>query len=199
MGSSEKWNAVVENFDELKGKVYERVKNIAPLTGIEKERLKLELDVIKQTHTAGIFLQFVDTMYALKDTGAIFYGLMYCSYVCYVLGLTRVNPLDYGLLFERFYHKGRKTFPTLQIAVLRDKKDLAEDILSKFGIKFEYVIQETKIGKYRQFTEEEIYQKALEYFSRRNISLGRRYQGEQQAEKIFSETDGRYILPRAIF
>ena len=52
---------------------------------------------------------------------------------------------------------------------------------------------------YRQFTDEEIYQKALEYFLERNISLGRRYQGNEQAEKVFSKTDGRYIYQEQFF
>jgi hypothetical protein len=62
-----------------------------------------------------------------------------------------------------------------------------------------FILEEAEIKEYRQFTDEEIYQKALEYFSKKNISLGRRYQGEQQAEKIFSKTDGRYIYQEQFF
>ena len=178
-----------------------------------------------------MFLLYDDIMFHLKELGAVFHRIMHCSYLCYLLGLTKVNPLHYGLPFERYYTEKRRVLPLLNIAVPKGKKESALQILreayepmkispivdgeNRYAFSNEldelteeacyrqklhtFILEEAEMKEYRQFTEEEIYQKALEYFSRRNISLGRRYQGEQQAEKIFSETDGRYILPRAIF
>ena len=199
MSLNENLNNEWGNFEQLTERLCERLKDLPPLTKVEKERLEMELDVIRQTHTADLFLQLVDTMYALKDTGAVFHGLIHGSYICYLLGLTKINPLEYGLPFERFYHTDRKMFPTVHIAVLRDKKALAEEILSKKLTRFEYVVEEAKIGECRHFTEEEIYKKALQYFRERGISLGGQYQGNKLAEEIVSKTDGRYIYQSQFF
>ena len=226
-----KWSYEESDFPRLEEKIKEKQQEIKPLTDKEKERIQLELDIIKKTNTAKVFLLYDDIMFHLKNIGAVFHGMMHCSYVCYLLGLTKVNPLHYGLPFERYYTEKRRALPLLNIAVPKGKKESALQILreayapmkispivdgeNRYAFSNEldelteeacyrqklhtFILEEAEMKEYRQFTEEEIYQKALEYFSRRNISLGRRYQGEQQAEKIFSKTDGRYIYQEQFF
>lgn len=220
-----------DDFQQLEEKIKEKQQGIKTLTDKEKERIRLELDIIKKTNTAKVFLLYDDIMFHLKNIGAVFHGMMHCSYVCYLLELTKVNPLYYGLPFERYYNEKRRVLPLLNIAVPKGKKETALRILRETYVPTKicsivdgenryafsngesdlteedcyrqklhtFILEEAEMKEYRQFTEEEIYQKALEYFSRRNISLGRRYQGEQQAEKIFSETDGRYIYQEQFF
>ena len=220
-----------DDFQQLEEKIKAKQQECKSLTNTEKERVQLDLDIIKNTNTANVFLLYEDIMSHLKELGAVFYGMMHCSYVCYLLGLTRVNPLHYGLPFERYYNEKRRVLPLLNIAVPRGKKETALQILreayapmkissiidgeNRYAFSNEldelteedcyrqklytFILEEAEIQGYRRFTDEEIYQKALEYFSRRNISLGRRYQGDKQAEKIFSKTDGRYIYQEQFF
>ena len=219
------------DFRKLEEKIKKKQQDIKPLTDKAKERIKLEIDIIKKTNTAKVFLLYDDIMSHLKEVGAVFHGMMHCSYVCYLLGLTKVNPLHYGLPFERYYNEKRRVLPLLNIAVPKGKKETALRILreayapmkispimdgeNRYAFSNEldelteedcyrqklytFILEEAEMKEYRQFTDEEIYQKAFEYFSRRNISLGRRYQGDKQAEKIFSKTDGRYIYQEQFF
>ena len=220
-----------DDFQQLEEKIKEKQQEIKPLTDKEKERIQLELDIIKKTNTAKVFLLYDGMMSRLKEVGAVFHGMMHCSYVCYLLGLTKVNPLHYRLPFERYYTEKRRVLPLLNIAVPKGKKETALRILreayapmkissiidgeNRYAFSNEldelteedcyrqkiyiFILEEAEMKEYRHFTEEEIYQKALECFSRRNISLGRRYQGDKQAEKIFSETGERYIYQEQFF
>ena len=220
-----------DDFTRLEEKIKEKQREIKPLTDKGKKRMQLELDIIKKTNTANVFLLYEDIMSHLKELGVVFHGMMHCSYVCYLLGLTKVNPLHYGLPFERYYNEKRHVLPLLNIAVPKGKKETALRILREVYAPmkicpivdgenryvfvnqdgewteedcyrqklYTFILEEAEMKEYRQFTDEEIYQKALEYFSRRNISLGRRYQGDKQAEKIFSKTDGRYIFQEQFF
>ena len=226
-----KWDYLEDHFARLEEKIKEEEQKLKPLTEEEKERIQLELDIIKKTDTASIFLLYGDIMSHLKGVGAVFHGLMHCSYVCYLLGLTKVNPLHYGLPFERYYNEKRRAFPLLNVAVPKGQRETALRILreayapmkicpimdgeNRFAFSNEggelteedcyrqmlhtFILEEAEIKEYRQFTDEEIYQKTLEYFSKREISLGQKYQGDAQAEKIFSETDGRYIYQEQFF
>jgi DNA polymerase-3 subunit alpha len=45
------------------------------------------------------------------------------SLVCYALGITNVNPLDYNLLFERFLNPERVSMPDIDIDFQDDKRD----------------------------------------------------------------------------
>ena len=193
------WNDTEDDFTRLEEKIKEKERESKPLTDKEKERIELELDIIKKTNTASVFLLYYDIMLYLKDLGAVFHGIMHCSYLCYLLGLTKVNPLDYDLPFERFFHEKKRYFPLINIAVPFGMQEKAAAILSQCKPKFEYRLEEAGIKEYRHFTEEEIYQKTLDYFTWRGISMGRKYQGEKRAEMIFSKTDGRYIYQEQFY
>ena len=182
----------MEQFVKLQRLVEEKTKNLK-LKENEKHRLENELSVVKAKGVAPIFLSLYDTMYALKECSAIFNGIIHCSYLCYLLGLTKVNPLDYRLPFERFYNRKRKYFPCAGIAVPFGFKEKAGSILLKQKPLFEYVVEEVGIQEYRLFSEEEIYKKALAVLQRYDCDDTPKYQGINLVEEIFSSTDGKFI------
>lgn len=220
-----------DDFQRLEEKVKAKQQEIKPLTDKAKERIRLELAIIKKTNTGKVLLLYDDIMSHLKELGAVFHGIMHCSYVCYLLGLTKVNPLDYNLPFERYYNEKRRVLPLLNIAVPRGQKENALLILreayapmkisaimdgeNRYAFSngesdlteedcyrqklYTFILEEAEIKEYRHFTDEEIYQKALEYFSLHSRPLLRRYQGDKQVEKIFSKTDGRYMHQEQFF
>ena len=83
-----------------------------------KERLKKELDVIKDLGYPDYFLAVRDYVKYAKDnqipvgpgrgSGA---GCL----VAYCLDITTIDPLKYGLIFERFLNKGRKSLPDIDM------------------------------------------------------------------------------------
>ena len=49
------------------------------------------------------------------------------SYFLYLLGITGVNPVEYGLMFERFLDVSRSDMPDFDLDVESDKRDLVVD------------------------------------------------------------------------
>ncbi len=174
------------------------------LTVQEKQRLEEELSVVKQTNVAGVFLRYHDTMVALKDYGAICNGIMHCSFLCYILCLTKVNPLDYKLPFERYYNIERNALPCFPLIIKAKHKEkvlsvLREYLGEEFLQSYAFSLDVAEIGEYRLFTEEEIYQKAFERFGTHNFEEDEGYFGLKAAESIFAETDGKLVYQEQFY
>lgn len=57
------------------------------------------------------------------------------SIVCYLLGITKVDPVRHHLLFERFLHLGRKGTPDIDIDFDTERRnEMLEWIVERFGI-----------------------------------------------------------------
>jgi len=75
-------------------------------------RVRKELGVIKEANLAGYFLIVQDYVNWGKDQGWLIgpgRGSGAGSLVSYLLGITCVDPIKNGLIFERFYNAGRNT------------------------------------------------------------------------------------------
>lgn len=112
----------------------EKIKNV---TSAETERLNLELDVITKMKFSGYFLIVADFVKHAKNSGIYVgpgRGSAAGSLVCYALGITNVNPLEYNLLFERFLNPERVSMPDIDIDFQDDKRDdVIEYSRKKYG------------------------------------------------------------------
>ena len=45
------------------------------------------------------------------------------SLVAYALGITNVDPIEYGLYFERFLHEGRSDLPDIDVDLCWIRRD----------------------------------------------------------------------------
>ena len=94
------------------------------------DRLKFELQIIKQRAASGYFLFLQDVVnYAEKEMGALVgpgRGSAAGSLVCYCLGITKIDPLKHDLLFERFLSIEGTIFPDIDIDFDEDGR---EDVL----------------------------------------------------------------------
>ncbi len=91
-----------------------------------KERLAHELSVIQKTGFADYFLIVQDlTNWAKNHSIAVGPGRGSAagSLVSYILGITDVNPLPYGLLFERFLNPERIQMPDIDIDFADTRRD----------------------------------------------------------------------------
>jgi DNA polymerase III subunit alpha len=82
------------------------------------ERLEMELDVIEKMGFAAYFLIVWDFVKFAKDSGIAVgpgRGSAAGSLVSYCLNITEVDPLAYGLLFERFLNPERVSMPDIDI------------------------------------------------------------------------------------
>ena len=102
-----------KNVDEyLKEKVYQGAESLyGELTSELEERINYELEVIESMGFASYFLIVGDLINYAKSNGirtGAGRGSAAGSIVSYCLGITGIEPLKYGLLFERFLKQGKK-------------------------------------------------------------------------------------------
>jgi len=111
-------------------------------SGMYAERVKQELDVISQANLSGYFLIVRDIVNKVKENGWLpgpGRGSAAGCLVSYLVGITEVDPIEFGLLFERFYNVGRNTsdhisLPDIDIDVPATKRDeVINYIRSKYG------------------------------------------------------------------
>ncbi|MAF25001.1 hypothetical protein CL634_05435, partial [bacterium] len=106
------------------------------------ERIKKELDVISQANLSGYFLIVRDIVNSVRTNNWLpgpGRGSAAGCLVSYLVDVTQVDPIQYGLIFERFYNVGRNTsshisLPDIDIDVPASKRDEVIDyIRNKYG------------------------------------------------------------------
>ncbi len=102
-----------------------------------EERLRYELSVIRDMGFSGYFLIVWDFIKYAKENGIIVgpgRGSAAGSLVAYCLGITTVDPMRYGLLFERFLNPSRRTLPDIDIDFCYKRRpEVIEYVRSKYG------------------------------------------------------------------
>ncbi|RKZ00908.1 MAG: DNA polymerase III subunit alpha, partial [Candidatus Hydrothermota bacterium] len=102
-----------------------------------RERLEYELDVIAKMGYSGYFLIIWDIVSHAKEMGIVVgpgRGSAVGSLVLYALGITEVDPIQNGLLFERFLNPDRVSPPDVDIDFEDVKRDkVIEYIRNRFG------------------------------------------------------------------
>lgn len=90
-----------------------------------KQRLSDELDVIRKTNFADYFLVVWDITSFARRQGIYFgvRGSAAASLALYCLAITDVNPLAYGLVFERFLNVERGEMPDIDLDFQDDRRD----------------------------------------------------------------------------
>jgi len=101
------------------------------------KRLKTELDVINPMGFAGYFLIVADFIAWAKNNHIPVgpgRGSGVGSLVAYALNITDIDPLPYGLLFERFLNPERISLPDFDIDFCMDNRDKVIDyVAEKYG------------------------------------------------------------------
>jgi len=104
-----------------------------------RRRLDYELSVISEMGFASYFVivwDFIEYAKRQKIMVGPGRGSGAGSLVAYVLGITELDPLKYGLLFERFLNPGRKSMPDLDIDFADNGRDRVIDyVKEKYGQK----------------------------------------------------------------
>jgi DNA polymerase-3 subunit alpha len=91
-----------------------------------KDRLAFELDVIKNMGFSGYFLIVADFVQEAKRRGITVgpgRGSAAGSIVSYVLDITTLDPIEHGLLFERFLNPERVELPDIDIDFADTRRD----------------------------------------------------------------------------
>lgn len=95
------------------------------------DRFNKEFEVIKKANLFGYFLIIQDIIKHVQSEGCLTgpgRGSSSGCLVSYLIGITQVDPIEFDLLFERFYNSGRATegnisLPDIDIDVPTSKRD----------------------------------------------------------------------------
>ena len=102
-----------------------------------KEKIDFELGVIKNSGYPGYFLIVQDLINAAKEMGVSVgpgRGSVAGSIVAYCLGITKIDPIKYDLLFERFLNPDRVSMPDIDIDFDDDGRGKVIDyVIKKYG------------------------------------------------------------------
>ena len=107
------------------------------LTDQYKERLNYELDVMLKMGFPGYFLVVADLVAHAKKVGIRVgpgRGSAAGSLVAYVLGITGLDPIEHGLLFERFLNPERISMPDIDLDFdERRRSEMIKYATEKYG------------------------------------------------------------------
>ncbi len=113
------------------------------------ERLKFELEVINQMGFPGYFLICSDFIKWSKDKGIPVgpgRGSGAGSIVAWSLKITDLDPLAFGLLFERFLNPERVSMPDFDVDFCQDRRDeVIKYVQERYG--YDHVAQIITFGK----------------------------------------------------
>jgi len=117
------------------------------ITEEHEERLRFELDVIEQTGFGQYFLIVRDFANFARKEG-IFYGVRGSaagSMTSYCVDITDIDPIQYGLTFERFLNPERLSMPDIDMDFEDSRRqDVIDYVVTKYGR--DYVAQVATFG-----------------------------------------------------
>ncbi len=112
-------------------------KRYGAMTEPVRQRMDYELKVIEEMGFSDYFLIVWDFIRFAKQSGIPVgpgRGSAAASIVAYALEITEIDPLRYGLLFERFLAPGRVTLPDIDIDFCQRGRDRVIDyVRAKYG------------------------------------------------------------------
>ncbi|MFS0689121.1 DNA polymerase III subunit alpha [Sporosarcina sp. 179-K 8C2 HS] len=113
------------------------IRRLGTVSSTYYERLGTELTVIENMGFSDYFLIVEDFMRFAKENGILTgpgRGSSAGSLVAYSLGITDVDPIKYGLIFERFLNPGRITMPDIDIDFADNRRsEVIEYVAKKYG------------------------------------------------------------------
>jgi DNA polymerase-3 subunit alpha len=115
-----------------------------------RDRLEYEISVIRDMGFSGYFLIVADFIRHAKENNIPVgpgRGSAAGSLVAYSLGITDLDPIAHGLIFERFLNPARKSMPDIDVDFCIDgREDVYKYVVDKYG-GGDYVAQIITFGK----------------------------------------------------
>ncbi|HEU4341398.1 MAG TPA: error-prone DNA polymerase, partial [Candidatus Binatia bacterium] len=100
------------------------------------QQLNKELDIIDALDYPGYFLTMREIVEFCREKGILCQGRGSAanSAVCYCLGVTAIDPVRMGLLFERFISKERAEPPDIDLDIEHDRREeVIQHVYEKYG------------------------------------------------------------------
>ena len=112
-------------------------KRVSEINDAVLDRIRYELDVISRMNFEGYFLVVWDIVNAARERAIPVgpgRGSAAGSLVCYALGITSINPLEHGLLFERLLNPERVSMPDIDVDFCDERRqEVIEYVIGTYG------------------------------------------------------------------
>ena len=169
--------------------LYEMCIQGAALRGLDitadyMNRLVYELNLIDQKNYTDYFKVIADMVHYAKQAMLVgpARGSSCGSLVCYLLGITDIDPIPHGLIFERFIDITRSDLPDIDIDFQDDKRDMVFDyLINKYGA--DKVARLGTVSRYKS--------KSAIAETAKAVSIPK-YEAEQISDAIIKRSDGDY-------
>lgn len=107
------------------------------ITDVERDRLEYELSVIEQMGYVDYFLIVWDFIRFANEKGIVTgpgRGSGAGSIVAYTLGITKIDPIKYNLIFERFLNPERISMPDIDSDFCYERRqEVIDYVVEKYG------------------------------------------------------------------
>jgi DNA polymerase-3 subunit alpha len=141
-----KWRNV-----ELRAERYAKAKGISHVAAFQmyRDRLKHEMKALRKQHFVPYFLIVHDIYHHCRATGIMTgpgRGSVGGSLIAYLIGITAVDPIEHGLIFERFINPFRIDMPDIDMDFEdRRRGEVMDYLVGKYGR--DRVAQIATVGK----------------------------------------------------
>ncbi|KEI09733.1 DNA polymerase III subunit alpha [Clostridium sp. K25] len=128
----------IDHFEYMKELCYKGLEiRYEKVTDELKERLEYELDVIKEMGYVDYFLIVWDFFRFSHEKGIMTgpgRGSAAGSLVAYTLGITKIDPIKYNLIFERFLNPERVSMPDIDSDFCYERRgEVIDYVVEKYG------------------------------------------------------------------
>ena len=120
----------------LREVMMEKLRSLKNLSWRGRQRAQYELGVIEKSGFAPYFLIVHDVVEFARRNGILhnLKGSGASSYLAYLLGISRIDPIEFDLYFERFLNKGRNDPPDIDLDFDSGRRDqVLSYVLEKYG------------------------------------------------------------------
>lgn len=128
--------------DGWRDKIANKVNNNEEMTNEYVERIKYELSVLQSAGLSSYFLIIQDILKYVRSNNWLpgpGRGSAAGCMVSYLVGITAIDPIKYGLIFDRFYNSGRNSadhisMPDIDVDVpINKRENVINYIKEKYG------------------------------------------------------------------
>jgi len=120
----------------------------------QRERMLKEIKLIRSKGFEDYFYTIYKIVSIARENGILLgpgRGSAVGSYLLYLMGVTSINPLEFGLLFERFLNEGRQDYPDVDIDVEDERRqELIELLRKEFGYVYHISAYSTLPAKFME-------------------------------------------------
>lgn len=129
----------VDSYEYMRDLCYKGLKErYKEITDELKERLEYELGVIKQMGYVDYFLIVWDFIRFAVENGIMTgpgRGSAAGSLIAYTLGITKIDPIKYNLIFERFLNPDRISMPDVDSDFCYERRgEVIDYVVEKYGV-----------------------------------------------------------------